>query len=572
MNNLTCSAAYMLFLACIALFACRQEKALLYTFEHSVISDSAMVVAAHPLAAQTGVDILHKGGNAVDAAVAVQFALAVVYPRAGNIGGGGFMVIRTQDGEITSLDYREKAPAGSNRNMYLDSTGNVVPGLSMAGGLAVGVPGTVDGLLKAHRQYGKLDIKTLLTPAITLAENGFRITATEAKRLNRFREDFIKYNGANFPFVQRDPWKAGDMLIQKALGKTLRKIVAQGRDGFYAGEVAKQLVHTVQKHNGIITINDLTQYQSKWREPVTGKYKNYRVISMGPPSSGGVALLQLLELIEPFPIRDWGQKSLKTIHTVVEAERRVYADRAQYLGDMDFYPVPVDSLLDSMYLAERMQDFNVHQATVSDSIASGDFEVMLESFETTHTSVVDAEGNAVSVTTTLNSNFGSKVFVKEAGFFLNNEMDDFSAKPGVPNQFGLIGAEANAVAPHKRMLSSMTPTIVEKDGELFMVLGTPGGSTIITGVLQVFLNVAEFQLPLDQAVAAPRYHHQWLPDAIWYEPDMFDTAMISQLKSMQHSLTKKSKLALVKAIHVLPDGRLHGVGDSRNADDCAEGY
>ncbi|MCB0595117.1 MAG: gamma-glutamyltransferase [Lewinellaceae bacterium] len=538
----------------------------------TVVVDSAAVVSPHPLATRVGIEVLKKGGNAVDAAVAVQFALAVVYPRAGNIGGGGFMVIRTKDGEAAALDYREKAPMAAFRDMYLDSLGNVVDGLSTMGHLAAGVPGTVAGLFEAHRKYGRLrDVKELIQPAIELAEKGFRISATEAGRLNGFQESFRKYNEAPNPFL-KDSFQMGDLMKQEKLAETLKQIRDKGGAGFYDGPVAEAIVAEIQSGNGIMTLEDLKSYEAKWREPVVGQYDDYRIISMPPSSSGGIALLQMLKMVEPYPLHEYGFHSTRAVHLMAEAERRAYADRAEHLGDSDFYDVPRDSMLSDAYLRARMASFDAGHATVSDSILAGNFKLLKESFETTHTSVVDADGNAVSVTTTLNSNYGCKVWVDGAGFFLNNEMDDFSAKPGVPNQFGLVGAEANAIQPGKRMLSSMTPTIVEKDGELFMVLGAPGGSTIITAVFQVFINVAEFGMSLEESVNAGRFHHQWLPDAILIEDGAFPDSTKQALEAMGHHFNTVGRMAVIKAIVRLPDGRLQGVGDPRNPDDDAGGY
>ncbi|HKK76579.1 MAG TPA: gamma-glutamyltransferase [Saprospiraceae bacterium] len=542
-----------------------------YASPKSAIEDNAMVVSPHPLSSQVGVDILKQGGNAIDATVAVHFAMAVVFPRAGNIGGGGFMVLREADGAIAALDYREKAPATAFRDMYLDSLGNIIDGLSTKGHLASGVPGTVDGLIRAHQRYGQLDFAKLIQPAIDLARNGFAITQTEADRLNRYMEDFAKYNKDDSPFI-KERWQEGDILIQENLAKTLRRIKKKGRAGFYGGKTADYITAEMKMGNGIITKEDLANYKATWRTPLTGHYKNYRVISMPPSSSGGVALLQLMEMMEPYPLSEYGFHSPESIHLMAEAERRVYADRAEYMGDMDFYPVPIDSLTDSVYLARRMADYSPDTVSISDSTKAGSFKLLKESFETTHTSIVDVEGNAVSVTTTINSNFGSKVLVHGGGFFLNNEMDDFSSKPGVPNQFGLIGAEANAIQGGKRMLSSMTPTIVEKDGELFLVLGAPGGSTIITAVFQVIMNTIAFDMPLDEAVEASRFHHQWLPDMLTLERDGFDQETQEALKALGHALREVNRMAVIKAVKRLENGQLHGAADPRNPDDTALGY
>ncbi len=555
------------------LISCRTEQTSPYKITQSLVTDSAMVVAEHPLAAKAGVEILRMGGNAVDAAIASQFALAVVYPRAGNIGGGGFMVIRMANGEKAALDYREKAPAAAHRDMYLDSLGEVVPDLSVSGHLAIGVPGTVAGLEAAFQRYSQLkDWNALLAPAIKLAEEGFLITEPEANRLNRFKEDFTKHNVDGKPFVRESEWKVGDKLVQPELANTLKLIAEKGKAGFYEGETADKIVDEMKRGNGLITKEDLLAYEAKWRTPIQGKYKDFNVLTMPPSSSGGVAIVQLLKILENFPLSEYGFHSAASVHAIAEAERRVYADRAKYLGDSDFIDVPIDSLIDDTYLDSRMKSFNSNRASKSDSIQAGTFHLKMESFETTHTSIVDKYGNAVAVTTTLNMNYGSKVIVYGAGFFLNDEMDDFSSKPGVPNSFGLVGGEANAIAPGKRMLSSMTPTILEKDGNLFMVVGAPGGSTIITAVLQTILNVVEYGMPMDKAVASPRFHHQWLPDEIRVESDAIDTLVRAKLWQMGHTLRSVDRMALVKAIHRLPDGKLHGAGDPRNADDHAEGY
>jgi gamma-glutamyltranspeptidase / glutathione hydrolase len=555
------------------LFSClRAYQPIVYQANKNFMAEQAAVVSPHPLATRVGLEVLQAGGNAIDAAVAVQFALAVVYPRAGNLGGGGFMLIRTADGQAAALDYREKAPRAANRDMYLDAEGQVVAGLSVEGHLAAGVPGTPAGLAAAHARYGRLqDWGRLLQPAIELAERGFPISEAEAERLNGFQDAFRRHNPTPNPFM-RDTFPARHVLVQKELAQTLRRIKKHGRDGFYQGPVAEAIAAECRRANGIITIEDLAAYEPAWREPIRTAYKGHHVISMPPPSSGGIALAQMLQMVEPYPLSSYGFHSSRSAHLMAEASRRAYADRAEHLGDSDFYAVPRDSLLSAHYLRQRMANFDPLRATVSDSILAGAFRLLQESFETTHTSIVDAEGNAVSVTTTLNSNYGCKVWVDGAGFFLNNEMDDFSVKPGVPNQFGLVGAEANSILPEKRMLSSMTPTIVEKDGELFMVLGAPGGSTIITAVFQVFLNVVEFGMSLDDAVQAGRFHHQWLPDQILVERGAFPDSTRQALEALGHRFNEVGRMAVVKAIHRLPDGRLHAVGDFRNPDDDAGGF
>jgi gamma-glutamyltranspeptidase/glutathione hydrolase len=542
-----------------------------YSIQQSAVFDSTAVVSAHPLASEIGKNILRQGGNAIDATIAVHFALAVVCPRAGNIGGGGFMIVRTTEGETAALDYREKAPAAATTDMYLDSLGNVIPDISRKGHLSVGVPGTVDGMVKAHERFGKIKhFGDLVAPAVKLATEGYQISKTEADRLNEYQDEFRKFQTETSPFIKAEAWKSGDLLVQKDLGKTLQRIEKGGRNGFYAGETADLFIKEMEKGNGIITKEDLANYSSVWRDPIIGDYKDFRIISMPPPSSGGICLLQILEGVEDFPLAEYGFQTPKSIHLITEAERRAYADRAEHLGDSDFYPVPLEKLSNPDYIRERMSDYNAKLATPSDSILAGNINIAPESFETTHTSVIDADGNAVSVTTTLNLNYGSKVIVEGAGFLLNDEMDDFSAKPGVPNFFGLVGAEANKIEANKRMLSSMTPTIIEKEGKLFMVVGSPGGSTIITSVFQVFINVAEYGMNLPEAVAAKRFHHQWLPNTIMTEADINIDTMT--LKEMGHIIDPKKRIGLVKAIHVLPEGGLSVSGDPRHADDDVAGW
>lgn len=556
----------------IGITACKpsgKPKALMNP-QKQAFGDSVMVVSAHPLATQAGLDVLQEGGNAIDAMVTVHLALAVAYPRAGNIGGGGFLVYRTAEGEVHTLDFREQAPQQAERDMYLDEQGNVIDSLSLIGHLASGVPGSVAGLYEAHRKFGKLPWEQLVQPAIELAQQGLLLTKREAKTLNQFRPLFEQANANSNAFLTKKKWKAEDNLQQPDLAATLRRIAGQGRAGFYQGETADLIVEDMKNHGGIITHDDLKNYQAVWRTPIKIPYKEYTIWSMAPPSSGGICLAELLNMVEPYPLSTWGYGDPKSIHVITEAARRAYADRAEHLGDTDFHPVPIASLTSQEYANGRMQNFNDTLATPSDSISHGTPHPK-ESDQTTHYCIVDVEGNVVSVTTTINSNFGSKVVIDKAGFFMNNEMDDFSVKPGVPNQFGLLGNAANAIAPNKRMLSSMTPSIVEKDGRFLLAVGSPGGSKIITTVFQVITNVIEFGLPLEQAVQNPRFHFQWYPDTLYYEQDAFSKAQLQALEGLGHHPKKREDIGQVEAVLQLPDGRLEGVAD-RRGDDHAGGW
>ena len=525
---------------------------------------NGMVVCAYPDAARVGLDILKKGGNAVDAAVAVQFALAVTLPEAGNIGGGGFMVYRSKTGESNTLDFREKGPAAANVNMYLDSAGNVVPNMSLYTHKASGVPGSVDGMVQAHSKYGKLKWADLVQPAIDLARNGFKITKHLAADLNHTSGQFKKLNPGKTYLMKEGEWHEGEILIQEDLAKTFEQIRDKGRDGFYDGVVADQLVAEMKNGDGLISKADLQNYHSVWRKPIIGNYKGYKIITMPPPSSGGIALLQLLQSVEKYPLKRWGYNQDSTVRLIVEAERRVYADRSKYLGDPDFYKVPVDSLLRPAYITARMGSFSWDAATPSTSIQPGTF-IGYESDQTTHYSIVDGDGNAVSITTTLNDTFGSRIFVQGAGFLLNNEMDDFSSKPGVPNMYGLVGGKANSIQPGKRMLSCMTPTIVEKNGKLFMVVGTPGGSTIITSVFQTIIDVIEFDQNMQQAVASKRFHSQWLPDEVATEAGALDSATVIKLQSKGYKITSRGGIGRVDAILKTKQG-YEGGADPRGDD------
>jgi len=535
-----------------------------------LITEKAMVVSAREEASKIGSDILKKGGNAYDAMVATQLALAVVYPVAGNIGGGGFMVYRTNEGKTGALDFREKAPLNASKDMYLDTEGNVIPGKSRFGVHSVGVPGTIAGLFEVHHKFGGLPFKDLIQPSINMARSGFKVTSKQAKALNRTRKLFEKAN--NYKILFDKEWKKGDLLKQEELAQTLERIRDNGQDGFYKGKTAQLFVDYVKELGGIISLEDLEKYKAIWRKPIEFNYKNHKIISMTLPASGGICLAQILKSIEPFDLTKITHNSSKYVQLLTEAERRSYADRAHYLGDLDFVNVPIDSLIAASYIKKRMNSFSWDKATKSSEVSHGAI-LGHESDQTTHYSIVDQFGNAVSVTTTLNTGYGSKVLVKGAGFFLNNEMDDFSAKPGVPNVYGLVGSKANAIAPEKRMLSSMTPTIVEKDGKLKMVLGTPGGSTIITSVLQNIINIVDYKMGMQESVNKARFHHQWLPDNIRMEPNGFDNTTKDNLKALGYELVERNSLIIgrVDAILLLPNGKLEGGADPRG-DDKAVGF
>ena len=531
---------------------------------------NGMVVSASEYASKIGVDILKKGGNAVDAAVAVQFALAVVYPNAGNIGGGGFMVYRSAKGETNTLDFREKAAGNASRDMYLDAAGNPIVDKSLYGQLAAGVPGSVAGMAEAHQKYGRLKWDELVAPAEALAANGFKITARQARELTGMKTRLKKLNLLGTALLKEKVWAEGDVLVQQELANTLKRIKEEGRNGFYEGAVADSIVAEMKRGNGIITKQDLKDYKAVWRKPVLGTYRGYDIITMPPPSSGGIALVQLLKSVEAYPLSKWGFNSDSTVQVMVEAERRVYADRAAHLGDPDFYPVPQQKLIENGYVKARMATFNWQKASTSAEIKAGEI-APVEHEETTHFSIVDKDGNAVSITTTLNGSYGAGVVVKGAGFLLNNEMDDFSVKPGSPNMYGLVGGEANAIAPKKRMLSSMTPAILAKNGELFMVVGTPGGSTIITSVFQTIVNVVDFNQSMQTAVNSKKFHHQWLPDQVDIEPQALDSLTIEKLKAKGYKIVPRGAIGRVDAILKTKWGYYQGGADPRG-DDKAIGW
>jgi gamma-glutamyltranspeptidase/glutathione hydrolase len=526
----------------------------------------ASVSSAHPLASKVGAVIMQQGGNAFDAAIATQLALAVVYPGAGNLGGGGFLLGRKANGELIGIDYREAAPEKANRDMYLDKNGNPQLALSQNGHLASGIPGTVAGLF-ASLPYAKLKFAQLVQPAIDLAEKGFVITEREANSLNNTRESFVKYSTRPTALVKDGKWKGGDTLVQKELAGTLKRMQKDGALGFYGGETAKLIVEEMQRGNGIISLDDLKNYTAKLRKPLEFDYRGHHVISFAPPSSGGIIIGQMLKMIEKYPMKDYGFQTAKSVQLMIEAERRAYADRAEHLGDPDFYKVPIKTMISEEYLAQRMSDYTPEKAGSSTAVKAG---FIKESEETTHLSVMDAQGNMVAVTTTLNGGYGSRTVVGGAGFLLNNEMDDFSAKPGVPNMYGALGGEANAIVPGKRMLSSMTPTLVLKNNKPYVVIGTPGGTTIPTSVFQGIVNIIDFGMNADDAVNKPKFHHQWMPDEVSLERD-FDAETKKQLQSMGYKIVERGGIGRTEAIRVLPNGKRETVADKRG-DDSVAGY
>jgi gamma-glutamyltranspeptidase / glutathione hydrolase len=538
-----------------------------YTIEKSKVYAKAAVSCAHPLASAIGAEIMKQGGNAFDATIAMQLALAVVYTNAGNIGGGGFMVAQQANGNTFTIDYRETAPAKATRDMYLDKNGNALTDLSLYGHKACGVPGTTAGLF-ATLPYAVLPFKTLIQPAIDLAENGYVITEREATNLNATRESFLKNSTAPTALVKTNEWKAGDTLVQKELAQTLKRIRDKGAKGFYEGKTADLIVAEMKKHDGIISLNDLKNYKAKTRPALEFKYKDYTIISMAPPSSGGIILCQLMKMMENRPIASYGFQTPKSVQLMVEAERRAFADRSVYLGDPDYWKVPVKTLTSEAYIQNRMADYDSTRATPRTLIKAGNIK---ESEETTHISIIDKDGNMVSITTTLNNSYGSRTVVSGAGFLLNDEMDDFSVKPGVANLYGAVGGEANAIQPGKRMLSSMTPTLVlDKNKNPLIVVGSPGGTTIPTSVFQTLINILEFGMNSVEAINKPKFHHQWLPDEIMVEKE-FDQNVKIQLQSMGYKVTERGPIGRMEVIRILPDGRREVAADPRG-DDSVNGF
>lgn len=526
---------------------------------------TGLVLSSHELANKIGKEVLDKGGNAIDAAVAVGYALAVVHPAAGNIGGGGFAVIHLANGENTTLDFREMAPLKASRDMYLDSKGEVIKDASTIGYLAAGVPGTVKGMSAMLDRYGTMKLKDLMAPAIKLAEKGYLINDRQEQTMLEAKDMFKEFPSSSKYFLKKDgnTYKSGDLFVQKDLAKTLKLIAKEGPDAFYKGKIADLIATDMAKNKGIITKEDLAQYQAIWRKPVEGTYRGYDIISMSPPSSGGAHIIEILNIMENANIENLGFASSKTLHIMAEAMRQAYADRSEYMGDPDFVKIPLDKLTSKEYAKEIYAKIPKDKALPSSKVKPGLGKIH-EGHNTTHYSVLDSKGNAVSITYTINASYGSGAAVEGAGFLLNDEMDDFSIKPGVPNLYGLVGGEANAIEPKKRPLSSMSPTIILKDGKVFMVVGSPGGSRIITTVLQVISNVIDHKMDISTAVESPRFHMQWLPDEIRTEPFGIIKDVQNNLEKMGYKITKEPYMGDVNAIMVDPKtGKIIGSMDTR---------
>ncbi len=537
-----------------------------------VEAKKGMVVSANGLATNVGLEILKKGGNAVDAAVAVGFALAVTYPYAGNLGGGGYMVIHLKNGKNTAIDYREEAPLKSTKNMFLDKNGNFDPNLSQEGTTSAGVPGSVAGLIYALKKYGTMDLSEVIQPAIDLAKNGIILDTSTAESFKDYLHDFKKYPSSFKIFANHgEPYKPGDMFFQKDLANTLELIKEEGSNGFYKGKTAELLVEQIKALGGYIIKGDLEKYQPVEREPVYGTYRGYKIVSMPPSSSGGIALVEMLNVLENFHFKEGEWGSSMYIHDLVETMKYAFADRTKYLGDSDFYPVPEKGLISKQY-AKNIFNKITGKAIPAKDITAGTPLKYQESMETTHYCVYDKYGNAVSTTTTINSGYGSKIVVAGAGFLLNNEMDDFSSKPGSPNQFGLLGSKANSIQPQKRMLSSMTPTIVLKNNKPYLIIGSPGGSTIITVVLQVILNCIDFKMNIAKAIGMPRIHNQWLPDEIYSEPAGIPEKIKMNLVNMGYKFASPRYIGLAEGIMInQKEGNIFGASDPRGHG-LAKGY
>jgi gamma-glutamyltranspeptidase/glutathione hydrolase len=525
----------------------------------------AAVSSAHPLASMVGAAIMQDGGNAFDAAIATQFSLAVVFPGAGNIGGGGFMLARKANGTLIGLDYREAAPKMASRDMYLDENGNAVASKSRDGALASGIPGSVAGMISTHA-YAKLPFATLIEPAIELAEFGYVITEKEAKGLNAEKANFLKNSSAPSAFTEKN-WKAGDTLYQPALAATLKRIQQKGFSGFYEGATADMIVNEMKHSGGVITKEDLKNYKPKFRKPIEFDYRGHHIISFAPPSSGGILIAQMLQMIAPYNLSQMGANTEASVGLMVEAQRRAYADRAEHMGDPDFWKVPTSTLISEKYVSERMKDYVPGIAGNSKTTLAGQVH---ESEQTTHFSIIDAEGNMVAITTTLNDTYGSKTVVGGAGFLLNNEMDDFSVKPGVPNMYGAIGGEANAIAPGKRMLSSMTPTLVTYNNKPLISIGSPGGTTIPNQVYEGLVNIIDHKMSLKEAIDAPRFHHQWIPDRVDFEVD-FPEVTVNALKEKGYQIYKRGRFGRMDGVQINKDGKRNAAGDKRG-DDSVAGY